>query len=388
MSDHLLLTGATGLLGRYLLVDLLLENVPVAVLVRRNRRQTAEQRVEAMLQASERQLQRPLPRPTVLAGDICQKDLGLSDDSLKWISDHCDSVVHNAASLAFIATNGHDGEPWRSNVEGLKTLLDVSERTGIRDFHHVSTAYVCGDRMGTILETDYDSEQTPGNDYEESKIEAERLVRAADFCSPPTIFRPGIIIGDSQSGFTTTFHGFYAMLRLAHTLVRSESVTDRNDANRAKSRLTLTGEEEKNLFPVDWVSSVMTHVLCNRQFHGQTYHLTPSNPVTVADIQTAIEDSLDFHNTVFVGPDARIEDPTVVELLFYEHLHTYDSYWRNDPRFDCRQVEQVAPHLPCPDVSPELLLKLARVAIDMDFRYRDPSPQPASSRPGLASSHV
>lgn len=388
MTEHLLLTGATGLLGRYLLVDLLLADVPVAVLVRKNRRQSPEQRVEAMLQSCEKQLQRPLPRPVVLGGDICQRDLGLTQDSLRWMTDHCDSVLHNAASLSFIATNGREGEPWRSNVDGLKTLLDVCERTGVRDFHHVSTAYVCGDRTGTILETEFDEGQTPGNDYEASKIEAERLVRSATFCAPPTVFRPGIIIGDSKTGFTTTFHGFYALLRLAHTLVRSESVTDRHDVNRRRTRLTLSGAEEKNLVPVDWVSAVMTHILCNRQFHGKTYHLTPRKPVTVADIQAAIETSLDFHNTEFVGHDIQIDDPSVVEMLFYEHLHTYESYWRNDATFDFRQTTEAAPHLPCPEINRELLVRLAQVAIEMDFRYKDPAARKSSTSTGLAPSHV
>ena len=59
-----------------------------------------------------------------------------------------------------------------------------------------------------MLETELDVGQTPGNDYEHSKIEAERLVRAADWLDPPTIYRPSIIVGDSRTGYTATFHGF------------------------------------------------------------------------------------------------------------------------------------------------------------------------------------
>ena len=80
MNYHILLTGATGLLGRYLLRDLLLADTPVAVLVRRGRRQSAAERVEAMMLSWEAMLDRELPRPHVLEGDLTKPGLGLSDD--------------------------------------------------------------------------------------------------------------------------------------------------------------------------------------------------------------------------------------------------------------------------------------------------------------------
>jgi len=70
-----------------------------------------------------------------------------------------------------------------------------------------------------VLETELDVGQTPGNAYEQSKMEAEKLVRAAEWIDSPTIYRPSIIVGDSRTGYTTTFHGFYVMVKLAHTLV-------------------------------------------------------------------------------------------------------------------------------------------------------------------------
>src|SRR5262247_3113385 len=109
MNYHILLTGATGLLGRYLLRNLLLADVPVAVLVRGSRRQSAEDRVEALMGTWEDLLQRDMPRPQVLEGDICEPSLGLTAAAKQWIDDHCDSVLHNAASLSFIATS-EDGE--------------------------------------------------------------------------------------------------------------------------------------------------------------------------------------------------------------------------------------------------------------------------------------
>ena len=60
-----LITGATELLGRYLLRDLLLRDESVVVLVRPTRRESAEHRVDAMLAYWEDRWKRNLPRPVV-----------------------------------------------------------------------------------------------------------------------------------------------------------------------------------------------------------------------------------------------------------------------------------------------------------------------------------
>ena len=183
MSYHLL-TGATGLLGSYLLRDCLLAGRHMAVLVRPSKLESACQRVETLLRQWELSLGTLLPRPVVLDGDLTKIDLGLDDRTLNWIGRHCTSVFHNAASLVFRGDDPHC-EPYLSNIEGTRQMLDLCRRTGIRQFHYVSTAYVCGLRKGRILESDADVGQTPGNVYEKTKLQAEILVRTADFLTRP-----------------------------------------------------------------------------------------------------------------------------------------------------------------------------------------------------------
>lgn len=373
MNSHVLLTGATGLLGRYLVRDLLLADVPVAVLVRPSRRQNAGQRVEGMLRSWERQLERPLPRPHVLTGDITSPMLGLSSDEADWVEQHCDAILHNAASLTF-HSDGPDGEPWQSNVHGVENVLATCEELRIWDFHHVSTAYVCGLRKGRVLETELDVGQEFGNDYEISKVRAEKLVRAADFLETRTFYRPAIIIGDSQTGFTTTFHGFYHVLRLVCTLASSPDILDasRDDnPDRVPIRLTLSGHEAKNLVPVDWVSAAISRLFQDRRHYGKTYNLTARERVTAAMMQDVFEEMIGFRNTVFCGC-GELENPTIVERLFYEHLQTYAAYWRDDPIFDCTNTLAALPDLPCPNVNAALMLSLARAAVELNFRWSDP----------------
>lgn len=373
MSYHLL-TGATGLLGNYLLRDLLLAETPVAVIVRSNRRQTARQRVESAMCVWETELGRALPRPVVLEGDISQPDLGLDAVGVRWAAEYCSTLIHNAASLTFHSTS-EDGEPWRSNVGGVKNVLEFCRNTQIRKLHHVSTAYVAGLRQGRILESDLDVGQEFSNDYEQSKLEAEKLVRDADFLDPVTVFRPGIIIGDSKTGLTTTYHGYYAALQLAHTIVKVIPQDETGVVGGQKVRLTLDGTETKHLVPVDWVSAVMSHVITHPELHGNTYHLTPRHPVTTRLIRDVLEQSAGFYGATLTGAGDRPGNPSEAEALFYDHIRVYNSYWKMDPTFDRSNTDSAVPHLPCPHVDRDLLYRLSRIVIEDDFP--GPSKRPA-----------
>ncbi|NBW86085.1 MAG: NAD-dependent epimerase/dehydratase family protein [Planctomycetia bacterium] len=247
-SPSILVTGATGLLGSYLVRDLLARDVPLAVLARPSRKQSARDRVEALVAGWETCLGRPLPRPAVLEGDLTQEGCGLDADAVRWVGRHCGQVLNNAASLAFVGAD-RDGEPWRTNVGGIRNVLALAEAAGIRHVHHVSTAYVCGLRSGTVLERDLDCGQAFGNDYEASKAEAEQLLRSAAHLDSATVYRPSIIVGDSHTGYTSTYHGYFASLRLGHTLLTRVPIGStsgqpgraRRDAPRDASAATVDG---------------------------------------------------------------------------------------------------------------------------------------------------
>jgi len=230
-----------------------------------------------------------------------------------------------------------------------------------------------------MYENELDVGQDFGNDYERSKVEAEKIVRESTLFHEKTFYRPSIIIGDSETGFTTTFHGFYAVMRLAYTLLQSETGIEMKSTGNAPVRLTLNGDETKNLVPVNWVSEVMTYILCNREHHGNTYHLTPQNRITTGLMREIIEECFGFSNSEFSGP-GKIDEMSIIESLFYEHLENYASYWRDDPEFDASNTKLAAPHLPCPEVNRELLLKLTKIVVEGNFRFADePVPRPVVS---------
>jgi nucleoside-diphosphate-sugar epimerase len=379
MPKHLVLTGAVGLLGRYLLRDLLVQDVPLAVLIRAQGVDSAATRLEHVLVCWEEQLGRTLPRPVCLEGDLTAPDLGLSEESRQWIADYCHGVIHNAASLTFYGTDRNE-DPWRTNVGGTEALLCLCRELGLTDFHYVSTAYVCGQRPGPVCEGDLECGQQFRNDYEASKYAAEQCVRAASFLRRLTVYRPATIVGDSHTGYTSTYHGLYSYLQFIWMLQRY-SAREADGRWFLPVRLNITGDEVRNLIPIDWVSAVMAHILVRPELHGQTYHLAPQQPVTARTLEAAMAAFFGYYGTSFVGPDAlhrtNMNDP---EKAFYEYVGRYAPYWGQEPVFDCSNTSRAAPNLPCPEVDLPMLRRLT------EFAVRDQWGKRKARRKGLAHS--
>ncbi|HTN75998.1 MAG TPA: SDR family oxidoreductase, partial [Pirellulaceae bacterium] len=346
---YYLLTGATGLLGRYLLRHLLMSDVPVAVVVRGNRIANAWQRTESVVGELEETLGRTLPRPIVLEGELTQPELGLSRETLNWVKRHCRAVLHNAASLSFQKGEPHE-EPWISNVTGTQRVLELTEMCGIREFHHVSTAYVCGQRRGKVYESELDLGQEFGNDYEASKLTAEKMVRSAQWLDAPTIYRPAIIVGDSRTSFTNTFHGFYTPLQIVYSMMMRVNPTDLNPQSLIEA-LGLAGDERKNLVPVDWIAAAIATLLREPRNHGEVYHLTPRNTTPVSTLCDVFSQATQqFAVTNARSSNSAGGGPSIASLaqMFRSQMTVYQAYWRDDPEFDRTNIEARLPELPCP----------------------------------------
>ena len=365
MPYHLL-TGATGLLGGYLVRDLLQAGMNIAVLVRANRFSTARCRIEDLMQRWEREVGYDLPRPPVIEGDIAQENLGLDHADRRWVAEHCESVIHSAASLSF-EENEKTGEPRRTNVEGTRNVLDICSETGIRQLHYVSTAYICGLRDGRVLESENNVGQTPSNAYEETKLEAEMMVRGAAFVENLTVFRPAIIIGDSKTGYTSTFHGFYTPLKIAHGV--AAKLPPGVNLGTMLGPLGLAGNERKNFVPVDWISAVMSHVILNKKLHGATYHLSPGNTINVATMYEVIVAAIRQYSPPRSDSSEERFDVHEFTDLFRDQLAIYQAYWRDDPEFDIANTSRACAHLPCPDIDKPMLMRACKYAIEKNFGW-------------------
>jgi thioester reductase-like protein len=382
-DSYILLTGATGLLGRSLLRDLAAAGRRVAVIVRGSKTAGAAERVDELLDDWWEVAGVDVPCPVVLEGELSAAGLGLAAEQRSWIARNVREAIHSAASLSFQLRES-DGEPYTSNVTGTRNMLALCRDTGIRRLHHVSSAYVCGLRQGHILESELDVGQTPGNDYERSKITSEAEATGAEFFDVVTVHRPSIIVGDLVNGFTNTFHGFYKPLRIVQPFVQA-FVGAEMEPGSLLDVLGMTGRECKNLVPVDWVSAAMTRIILDESLHGRTYHLTSDAPTSVGTlcsvfeglvVEMAAELQRQREAQAAAGAarpkPAAAFDPLTLGRLFLDQMHVYKAYWRDDPRFDATNTHRAVPGLPAPALDEETIRRLCRFAIANNFRWPPP----------------
>jgi nucleoside-diphosphate-sugar epimerase len=366
-ADYILLTGATGFLGRYILRELLNAGRRVAVLARPGLG-SAEERVRALLEPRD-------ALPVVLAGDLSVPDLGLDAGDRNWLARHCGTVVHAAADVSLHPVAGRD--PWTTNVDGTRRLLELCRALGVTEFHHVSTAFVCGDRPGPVREDDLDCGQRFRNDYERSKCEAERLVRSGAGLRA-TVYRPSVLVGDSVTGYTSSYHGFYRFLELGVRL--AEPAPAPGEWRRLPLRLPFTGAERRNLVPVDWAARAIVRLLDRPAWHGRTFHLTAWEPVSVRLIKEVAAEVLGLDGVGWAGPVAP-DDLTEKERAFLDRLREYWPYLDTDPEFDCRNLRAALPDLPPPLVDAGLLHRLIAFAFADDWGRRSGPPTQTTDSP-------
>ena len=292
-----------------------------------------------------------------LTGDVTRPGLGLSWEQRAWVEARCDRLLHSAASLTLVG-NDRRRDPWLTNLTGTQHVVELCREAGVRELHHVSTAYVCGARSGTIYESEIDVGQEFLNDYAATKLASEHCVRQAAWLDSLTVYRPALIVGDYHTGFTTSYHHLYRFMQFT-SLIHQQAQLDERGRWYHPVRLKMTGEERSNLVPVDWVSAFITGVVWQQKLHNRTYHLAPRDATRTAEIEEALARYFNYYGVTFVGPHG-IPDGTATELeqFFCRFVSTQDAYMRMDPVFDCTNTLNAAPELPCPQVDVACLERL------------------------------
>jgi amino acid adenylation domain-containing protein/thioester reductase-like protein len=204
-----LLTGATGYLGCYLLRELLVDkNRQVIALVRGDDQKSAQTRLGRIL----RHYFGPEKGDTflnargleVLVADLRCDKLGLSPERYEGLARSLDAIFHSAAKVSHF---GHASEFIADNVEATQRLLNLAaqDTTKPTDFHHISTLSVHGQspKEGFKHFTEYDQipEELDGNYYIRTKQEAEGLVLSArNKIANACIYRVGNLVFPSDGG--------------------------------------------------------------------------------------------------------------------------------------------------------------------------------------------
>ena len=192
-------TGATGLIGRRV-VDQLLSDTRVGqvfVLARDVRRLGGVRVSDA---------QRLIP----IRGDLMIEGLGIDAATRRHLAREVTGVVHCAANTSF----SQDLEDARAvNRDGTKRLLKLSAGwKHVERWLLTSSAFVQGNRTGFVPDDDIVAPASWLNAYEQSKAEAEELVRAER--NDWVIARPSTLVCDDGAGTITQVNAVHRALRL------------------------------------------------------------------------------------------------------------------------------------------------------------------------------
>ncbi|HSS93023.1 MAG TPA: SDR family oxidoreductase [Candidatus Dormibacteraeota bacterium] len=244
-----LVTGGSGFIGRQLLRELAKRDGTTYVLVREGSRPRLEAMIAA-LGASDRM------RP--LTGDIGLPGLGLAP------SDHAalqGADVYHLAAVYDLEASAEANE--RANVGGTRNVVAFAEQVGAR-LHHVSSIAVAGGKWkGKFTEEMFEEGQALDHPYYKTKYEAEALVRASGLRY--RIYRPGLVVGSSETGVADRIDGPYYAFKLIQRL-----------RGAIPPWVPLVGIEggEINIVPVDFVARALAVIAHRPDLDGQTFHLT------------------------------------------------------------------------------------------------------------------
>ena len=151
--------------------------------------------------------------------------------------------------------------------------------------------------------------------------------------------------------------------------------------NATDFRLNATGSERKNFVPVDWVSEAMSEIVNDSSLHDQTYHLTPRVPITTRLLKDVMEEVVGSYGVGIASSTQKVSERTEFEEVFFKHMEVYESYWKDDPEFDSSNTQNAVPHLPCPHVDRDMLIRMSAAAMEKGFNWRDPKVKKADLAP-------
>jgi long-chain acyl-CoA synthetase len=300
-SDGVFITGATGFLGMVLLSRYLEEtDRRVYALVRAATERQAAARIRRTL-ASLFGSGHPYDHRVVpVRGDITRAGmaLGRRRDEL---AEKIGEIVHGAATVSFsLALDASRAV----NVEGTRQMLQFAAlcqaHGGLRRLSYISTAYVAGEHAGCFSEDDLDVGQRFRNGYEQSKFEAECLVASWRERMPITVLRPGIIVGERESGWTAAFNVLYWPLRAF--------------ARGTYSALPGRREARVDVVPVDWVADAIFALSQAPDGEDATFHLTAGEQASsVGELAT-------LAGAFFGRPAPRLIDPALYSRVVHPVL--------------------------------------------------------------------
>jgi nucleoside-diphosphate-sugar epimerase len=352
-TGRILVTGGTGFLGSHIVAKLLAEGHPTTVLVRPNGSLSAQQRVDSLMEwlgldgAA-------YPRLDIVQGDLDRPNLGLSSSLYLSLLDGVSEIIHCASETSFSERKRALVE--RTNIDGMRAILDLAGKGRCVFFHYVSTAYAAGKKPGICREELAENDAFT-NVYEETKHRAERM--AAEHCRREgirlAIYRPSIVYGDSQTGRSSRFNALYYPVRTLSYLrdLYHADIRERGGKQAEEMGVKLTDDGTiflpirvavaenggVNLIPIDYFADAFMAIR-GACLDGGVFHIVNRR---LNRIEELIDYTKRFLGIAGLEPcnGAAGEQKNALQILFDGYLDVYGPYMRDTRMFEDRYAQAI-----------------------------------------------
>tara|TARA_B100000035_G_scaffold148156_2_gene126329 strand:+ start:22697 stop:23884 length:1188 start_codon:yes stop_codon:yes gene_type:complete len=278
-----LITGATGILGTNFICEIIkqninsLENVEIHIIGRNKNSISLENRLKLSLEkngqyyifgkeVSDSILSKILKRFHFINHELSNEKF--NKDVLKKLSKINFHHFFHIAALTDLRNNEKSAKNLNLiNVIGTQNILKSLKDVDINQFHFVSSAYVCGNNFGDILDDYITDKPSFRNHYEKSKLKSETIF--TNYCKTNNksfkVYRPSIISGrtiEKPLGFTNKFDVFYSWANFWFKLRLTSGLGD-NDFTKPLSvpvRICLNSNSGLNIISCDLAAKMIYQI--------------------------------------------------------------------------------------------------------------------------------
>jgi NAD(P)-dependent dehydrogenase (short-subunit alcohol dehydrogenase family) len=332
-------TGATGFIGKRLVKALLARRgATVHFLLRPE----SEAKVPELLAYWGVNRSRAVP----VYGDLTARKLGVAAEQVKALKGQIDMVYHLAAVYDLSAD---EESQVQVNVEGTRNAVEFAKAIDAGHFHHVSSIAAAGLYEGVFREDMFEEAENLDHPYFMTKHESEKIVRKE--CKVPwTVYRPAMVVGDSQTGEMDKIDGPYYFFKLIQRM--------RQILPPWMPSIGLEGGRI-NIVPVDYVVQALDVISHSKAtLNKRCFHLVDPMGYRVGDVlgifaKAAHAPKMNlFVNAALLGfiprsvkkgmmalaPVRRVRNAVMKDLGLPEDILTFVNY---PTRFDSREAEAI-----------------------------------------------
>jgi NAD(P)-dependent dehydrogenase (short-subunit alcohol dehydrogenase family) len=330
------ITGATGFIGKRLVKKLLERKGSVVhFLIRKE----SEGKVAGLREYWGVPAARAIP----VFGDLTSKKLGVAADDVKKLKGQVDHFYHLAAVYDLSAD---EESQVAVNIEGTRNTVEFAKAIDAGHFHHVSSIAAAGLYEGVFREDMFEEAENYEHPYFLTKHESEKIVRKESKV-PWSVYRPAMVVGDSQTGEMDKIDGPYYFFKLIQRM-----------RQLLPPWLPAVGLEggRVNIVPVDFVVDALDFLSHKADINKRCFHLVDPVGYRVGDVLDIFSRAAHapkmnlFINAALLGfiprsvtkglmavaPVRRIRSAIMKDLALPEDILTFVNY---PTRFDSRETQ-------------------------------------------------